>query len=76
MAFGLTNKEIARRLSLSPRTVETHIDRVLGRLNAPTRTRAVVEAGRAGLIGALSQSDAGRPAAIVKHNLPFHSLHW
>lgn len=28
----LTNKEIAQRLILSPRTVETHVERVLGKL--------------------------------------------
>ena len=69
MAFGLSNKEIARRLALGRRTVETHIDHVLGKLNVPTRTRAVVEAGRAGLL-------KGRPKFDVAvdnrpNNLPF-----
>src|SRR5450755_2669826 len=68
MAFGLANKEIASRLSLSRRTVETHIDHVLSKLDAPTRARAVVEAGRAGLLDAAGDyTPVGRP-----NNLPFH----
>ena len=68
VASGLSNKEIAQRLGLGKRTVETHIEHVLGKLNAPTRTRAVVEAGRVGLL-------SSRPAADIAsgppHNLPF-----
>src|SRR5271165_4830702 len=70
MAFGLANKEIADRLSLSRRTVESHIDHVLGKLSAPTRARAVVEAGRAGLLGGppatAADAEVSRP-----NNLPF-----
>ncbi len=50
LAPGLTNKEIAQRLSLSPRTVDTHVERVLSKLNATTRTRAVAAAIRTGLV--------------------------
>lgn len=38
---GLTNKEIASRLHLSPRTVEMHVARLLDRLNCRTRSEAV-----------------------------------
>jgi predicted ATPase/DNA-binding CsgD family transcriptional regulator/tetratricopeptide (TPR) repeat protein len=71
MAFGLANKEIAHRLSLSRRTVETHIDHVLGKLNAATRARAVVEAGRAGLLGGTGTSAAASAADSRPNNLPF-----
>lgn len=67
MAFGLSNKEIAQRLQVGRRTVESHIDHVLGKLNAPTRTRAVVEAGRAGLLNRLHGSAV---ADRRLHNLP------
>jgi predicted ATPase/DNA-binding CsgD family transcriptional regulator len=67
MAFGLSNKEIARRLGLGRRTVETHIDHVLGKLEAPTRTKAVVEAGRAGLLGPIAAADT----VDTPHNIPF-----
>jgi class 3 adenylate cyclase/tetratricopeptide (TPR) repeat protein len=39
VAEGHTNKEIAKRLFLSVRTVETHVDRVLGKLDFRTRTQ-------------------------------------
>jgi predicted ATPase/DNA-binding CsgD family transcriptional regulator len=67
MALGLTNKEIAQRLALGRRTVESHIDHVLGKLNAPSRTRAVAEAGRAGLLGRAPDG----PADSQTNNLPF-----
>jgi predicted ATPase/DNA-binding CsgD family transcriptional regulator len=71
MAFGLANKEIADRLSLSRRTVESHIDHLLGKLNAPTRARAVVEAGRAGLLGGTTTRAAQYSADSRTNNLPF-----
>ncbi len=39
VADGLTNREIADRLVVSVRTVETHVDRILGKLNLHTRTQ-------------------------------------
>lgn len=39
VAQGLTNREIAEQLVLSVRTVEGHIDQVLGRLGLHTRTQ-------------------------------------
>jgi DNA-binding CsgD family transcriptional regulator len=38
LAHGLTNKEIAGRLYLSPRTVEKHVERILAKTNQPNRT--------------------------------------
>jgi DNA-binding CsgD family transcriptional regulator/tetratricopeptide (TPR) repeat protein len=38
---GLTNREIAGRLVLSVRTVETHVDRVLGKLNFHSRSQLI-----------------------------------
>lgn len=46
---GLTNKEIAERLILSPRTVETHVERVLGKLEVGSRSRAIAKAIRLGI---------------------------
>ena len=47
---GLTNKAIARRLSISDHTVKFHVNAILGKLNAQSRTDAVVRATRLGLI--------------------------
>lgn len=50
LADGLTNKEMAQRLSLSPRTVETHVERVLGKLEVRSRSQAVAKALRLELV--------------------------
>jgi len=46
---GYSNHEIARALVVAPRTVATHLEHVLGKLGATTRTRAAVRAERDGL---------------------------
>lgn len=50
LAQGLPNKEIARRLAISEHTVKFHINAVLGKLGAQSRTEAVVLAMRMGLV--------------------------
>ncbi len=50
LASGLTNKEAADRLNLSPRTVEMHVASLLDRLNCRTRSEAIHRAGEMGLL--------------------------
>lgn len=50
LAAGRTNKEIARRLNLSPNTVKTHVARLFDKLGARRRTEAL---SRARLLGIL-----------------------
>ncbi len=44
LAEGMTGEQIARRLVLSPETVRTHVRNAMERLDARTRTEAVVKA--------------------------------
>jgi DNA-binding NarL/FixJ family response regulator len=50
LAEGLEHQEIADRLIISPKTVGTHIEHVLGKLGVHSRAQAVAAAYREGLI--------------------------
>jgi ATP/maltotriose-dependent transcriptional regulator MalT len=50
-ATGLSNREIAKRIYVSVGTVKTHMHRILAKLDAPNRTRAVHRARAAQLLG-------------------------
>jgi DNA-binding NarL/FixJ family response regulator len=50
LAEGLTNQQVGSRLGLSARTVKTHVQNLLGKLDVPDRTGAVARAFRLGLI--------------------------
>jgi DNA-binding NarL/FixJ family response regulator len=50
LAEGLPNKQIAQKLTISANTVKFHINAILSKLDAQSRTEAVVKATRAGLI--------------------------
>ena len=50
LAAGRSNKEIARRLEVSPNTVKTHLARLYDKLGAERRTDAVNRARELGII--------------------------
>ena len=50
LAAGLSNKEIAARLSISEHTVKFHVASILGKLGAGSRTEAVSTGIRRGLV--------------------------
>lgn len=50
LAQGLTNKGIAHQLGITDHTVKFHVNAIMTKLNAQSRTEAVVRATRAGLI--------------------------
>ncbi|MBW3621766.1 MAG: LuxR C-terminal-related transcriptional regulator, partial [Actinobacteria bacterium] len=45
-----TNQEVGTRLGLSARTIKTHVQNLLSKLDVPDRTGAVARAFRLGLI--------------------------
>jgi DNA-binding CsgD family transcriptional regulator len=50
LAEGVTNREIAQRLAISEHTVKFHVNAILTKLGAATRTEAVVHAARLGIL--------------------------
>jgi DNA-binding response OmpR family regulator len=50
LADGMTQPQIARRIVISPRTVGTHIQNLLGKLDVHSRAQAVALAHRLGLV--------------------------
>jgi DNA-binding NarL/FixJ family response regulator len=50
VAYGLTNREIAERLIISPATAKTHVSRTMVKLHAHDRAQLVVLAYQTGLV--------------------------
>jgi DNA-binding NarL/FixJ family response regulator len=50
LAYGKSNKEIARELGIGTQTVKTHVSHIFGKLGAADRTGAVAVALRKGLV--------------------------
>jgi DNA-binding NarL/FixJ family response regulator len=48
---GLTNKEIASVLGVTPATVKTHVEHLIKKLGVSDRTQAAVWAVRSGIAG-------------------------
>ena len=57
LARGCSNREISEEFVLSPRTVETHVQRIFMKLDVHNRTSATLRAQALGLVG--------RPEAAV-----------
>jgi DNA-binding CsgD family transcriptional regulator len=50
LAEGRSNKEIARRLEVSPNTIKTHVAKLFEKLEAQRRTEAISRARELGMI--------------------------
>lgn len=50
ISLGHTTKEVARKLSISQRTVRTHVENVFHKLNCTTRAAAILKASTLGLL--------------------------
>ena len=51
IATGLTNMQIAERLIISERTVKSHVNNILSKLQVTDRTQAAIFAWREGVVG-------------------------
>jgi len=54
LARGLANKEIARRLNISPKTVSNHLEHVYTKLDVGSRAAATLYATQHGLVGSFT----------------------
>jgi DNA-binding CsgD family transcriptional regulator len=50
LADGLTNRQVAAALFVSPRTVDNHVSHLLAKLDAHTSREAVARARRLGIL--------------------------
>jgi len=50
MGHGLSNKRIARQLSIAPETVKSHAKRIFWKLTVQSRAQAVYQASTLGLL--------------------------
>jgi DNA-binding NarL/FixJ family response regulator len=70
VAHGLSNKQIARSLHISEKTVKWHVSTILGKLGLDSRTQAALHATRTGLVSVdptgYSASDGVRqPSSVI-----------
>jgi DNA-binding NarL/FixJ family response regulator len=59
-AEGLSNKEISDKLFLSIRTVQTHLNKIFHKLNAGSRTEAVIQGIKKGIINIQATSSESK----------------
>ena len=50
LSKGLSNHDIAEQLSVTEKTVKTHVSNILSKLNVKSRTQAAVYAWQTGLV--------------------------
>ena len=65
MCDGLRNREISERLSMTEKTVKTHVTAILATLGVVNRTQATLVARRGGLLGKPAESAAARRRAAI-----------
>ena len=59
LAGGLANKQIARRLGISEKTVKGHLTNLFQRIGVSDRTQAALWAERTGALKAVSTQSTG-----------------
>jgi DNA-binding NarL/FixJ family response regulator len=59
LARGLANKEIARKLGITPKTVSNHLEHVYTKLDVGSRAAATLYATQHGLVGSFTAQHPG-----------------
>jgi HD-GYP domain-containing protein (c-di-GMP phosphodiesterase class II) len=57
LARGLANKEIARRLGVTPKTVSNHVEHIYTKIDVGSRAAATLYATQHGLVGSFAPAD-------------------
>ena len=65
LAEGLTAAQIAAKLVISPKTVATHVQRILAKLGVHSRTQAVVLAYESGFLAPMEPESQSPPLATA-----------
>jgi two-component system, NarL family, response regulator LiaR len=67
VAEGLSDKEIARRLAISPTTVRAHVSHILNKLHLSNRTQATLYAVQKGLVSLADLPEDPKRTARILH---------
>ena len=70
IARGHPNKEIARRLSVTPKTVSNHIEHVYAKLGVASRAAATLYATQHGLLSHAEWKNSLAMLLIEQHHMP------
>lgn len=65
LSLGLLNKEIGRKMGLSPLTVKNHVQKLLRKMGAKNRTHAVYEAFKRGWLTVPKKDEAMQAVAVI-----------
>ena len=74
VALGKSNGEIATALIVTKRTVETHLNNILYKLNLTSRAQLVVWAIEKGLASSAGEAGTSTDLARSESSAPFHDL--
>lgn len=66
LALGLPSGEIGGRLHVSPRTITTHVDRIMRKMGAQSRTAAAVMAVDQGIVRVPLPEGAGEDSGVLR----------